>query len=102
MKTLFKGDAGFIFLITFFFNSFIQSQQLALPIQTAIGTHRVNVNDFVTQSRVYISSTCIKDNSVTHSSILNNMVGNYKSNKKYSVTLRVFSKQTQTNNLEAT
>lgn len=87
MKALCKGDAGFIFLTTFFFNSLIQSQKLALPKQTiaAIGIHQVNVNDLVTQSGVYIFSAGIKDNSVTHRSVLNNVISNNKS-KKYSVT----------------
>lgn len=41
MKVLRKGDPKFIFFIIFFYNPLIQSQQLALPIQTiaVIGTY---------------------------------------------------------------
>ena len=89
MKVLCKGDPKFIFFIIFFYNPLIQSQQLALPIQTiaAVGSHQISVNDFVTRYSDYISLAGIKDNIVTSRSILNNMIGGilhyyYEDNKK--------------------
>ncbi|MFA5806606.1 MAG: hypothetical protein WC879_18395 [Melioribacteraceae bacterium] len=79
MITQYKTVLKFIFIILFFNNSFLKSQQLALPNQviTTVGTHKITVKDFVTQCSDYIFSTGIKENIITRRSILNNMIGEY-------------------------
>ncbi len=79
MKTQYKTVLKFIFIISFFNNSFIQSQQLALPKQdlVIVSEHKITVNEFVARYSDYLFSSGIKDNVITHRSILNNMIGEY-------------------------
>lgn len=79
MKTQCRTGFKFILFILFFVNSFLKSQQLALPNQviTTVGTHKITVKDFVTRCSDYLFSSGIKDNIITRRSILNNMIGEY-------------------------
>lgn len=79
MITQHKTGFKFIFFISFFINSFIQSQQLALPKQVLaiVSEHKITVNEFVDRYSDYLFSSGIKENIITRRSILNNMIGEY-------------------------
>ncbi len=74
-KTVFK----FIFFTSFLFNTYLQSQQLALPNQNLaiIAEHKIKVNEFEACYGDYLFSSGLKDNIITSGSFLNNMIGEY-------------------------
>jgi hypothetical protein len=79
MKTQCKTGFKFIIFILFFINSFLKSQQLALPKQdlAIVSKQKITVNEFVARYRDYLFTSGIKDNIITHRFILNNMIGEY-------------------------
>ena len=80
MVSQYKTVSIFIlFIFLFFYSASVQSQQLALPKKDlAIDSkYKITVNKLVARYSDYLFSSGIKDNVITRSSILYNMIDGY-------------------------